>query len=556
MRTLIRGVPLFLFLLGWYLSPGCGGGSNGSPKANPIVAPMAPSLLEATPRSHCEIDLQWKDHSTNEQGFKIERSENGSHFFEIDSVPQNVSAYSDEGLVANTLYHYRVLAYNQAGQSDYSNHAQASTPILPWAKSYGGSEWDFASSILKTPDNGYLAAGSAASFGAGLDDYWILKLDPWGNIIWQKAFGGPGSDRALSLASTLDGGAVVAGATTSFGFGSDDFWLLKLNPNGTLAWQKTYGALHDEAAYSIAPTVQEGFIVAGSTSSIGAGDSDYWILKLNPHGEVEWQYAYGGSDSDIACSIQQTEENGYIVAGRSASFSADTLSDAWVLKLDTKGTVVWEKAYDGGGHESAEAMAQTQDNGFILAGSIKSASGGGKSLWLIKCSSHGAIDWQRSYGGIAGGPPCTIQATSIFQTEDRGYMVSGSLYPHAHNFDCWVLKLDPGGQVEWEMAYDGSSHDNASVVSPACDAGFVVAGSKKSLDVSDHDYWILKLNPNGTIGFNPDSGASARDTFVQIAKTWATSKSTLATVTPTEVIPMDTQAVVEDTHCTVEQQTP
>jgi len=207
-----------------------------------------------------------------------------------------------------------------------------------WAKTYGGSSSDYVKSIQQTTDGGYIVAGSTYSFAAGVIDFWVLKLDSSGNVTWQKTYGGSGGDSASSIQQTTDDGYIVAGYTNSFAAGVIDFWVLKLDSSGNVTWQKTYGGSESDFASSIQQTTDGGYIVAGSTHSFGAGDEDFWVLKLDSSGNVTWQKTYGGSGGDSASSIQQTTDGGYIVAGSTHSFGAGS-SDIWILKLDSSGEI-------------------------------------------------------------------------------------------------------------------------------------------------------------------------------------------------------------------------
>jgi hypothetical protein len=155
-----------------------------------------------------------------------------------------------------------------------------------WQKTYGGGGWDEAFSIQQTTDGGYIVAGTTGSFGAGGDDGWVLKLNASGDVVWQKTYGGKEWDEASSIQQTTDGGYIVAGTTGSFGAGGYDFWVLKLNASGDVVWQKTYGGGDHDEATSIQQTSDGGYIVAGWTKSFGAGGSDFWVLKLDASGDV------------------------------------------------------------------------------------------------------------------------------------------------------------------------------------------------------------------------------------------------------------------------------
>jgi len=261
--------------------------------------------------------------------------------------------------------------------------------IIPFDKTYGGSEDDEANSIQQTRDGGYIVAGYTWSKGAGGWDFWVLKLNEKGEIIWEKTYGGEGNDKAYSIQQTRDGGYIVAGSTRSKGAGGYDFWVLKLNEKGEIIWEKTYGGSGNDEANSIQQTRDGGYIVAGYTRSKGkGGEADFWILKLDEKGKIIWEKTYGGIDYDIANSIQQTRDGGYIVAGSTRSKGGDF----WILKLDEKGKIIWEKTYGGPGDDEAYSIQQTRDGGYIVAGYTYSKGAGGKDFWVLKLDEYGEIE--------------------------------------------------------------------------------------------------------------------------------------------------------------------
>ena len=207
-----------------------------------------------------------------------------------------------------------------------------------WARTYGLNSDDFAYSIQETSDGGYIVVGGTMSFGAGDIDSWILKLSSIGEIEWQQTYGGSNEDRTRSIEQTSDGGYIVAGYTNSYGAGLNDAWVLKLNSIGEIEWQQAYGGSDNDIAHSIQETSDGGYIVVGSTMSFGAGDVDSWILKLSSIGEIEWQQTYGENGHDETYYIQQTTDGGYIVAGFTLSFGVGG-EDSLILKLSTDGDV-------------------------------------------------------------------------------------------------------------------------------------------------------------------------------------------------------------------------
>jgi hypothetical protein len=199
-----------------------------------------------------------------------------------------------------------------------------------WEKTYGGRGDDEAKSIQQTKDGGYIVAGGNSA------DVYVIKLDANGNKSWEKTYGGSDDDIANSIQQTKDGGYIVAGGTHSFGAGRGDVYVIKLDANGNKVWEKTYGRRGDDEAKSIQQTTDGGYIVAGYTKSFGAGGEDFYIIKLDANGNMVWEKTYGGSDDDGAHSIQQTSDGGYIVAGRTYSFGIEGF-DIYVIKMDAEG---------------------------------------------------------------------------------------------------------------------------------------------------------------------------------------------------------------------------
>jgi len=426
-----------------------------------------------------------------------------------------------------------------------------------WSKTYGGSDFDSASSIQQTTDGGYIVAGNTKSFGAAIMDIWVLKLDNNGNITWQKTYGGSKGDYASSIQQTQDGGYIVLGHTYSFGAGWDDVWVLKLDSSGNVTWQKTYGESDFDDAPSIQQTTDGGYIVAGGTGSfdnnnILDSEWDILVLKLDSNGNITWQKTYGGSSGEYASSIQQTTDGGYIVAGRTEKpFGPyDIYHDILVLKLDSSGNITWQKTYGRSDFDNdASSIQQTTDGGYIVAGLTRDLESA--DIWVLKLDSSGNVTWQKSYGGIH-----QDSARSIQQTTDGGYIVAG-ITDSFGNVSCifynfWVLKLDSNGNVSWQKTYNGGSDwETASSIQQTTDGGYIVAGKTTmagkafgDFSPSFSDIWILKIDSNGGIHdcdeiYIDNSNASISNTSVSGVDTNVTAQSSAATVT-------DTNASVED----------
>ena len=249
---------------------------------------------------------------------------------------------------------------------------------LLWDKKFGGSRHDRFRGIRQISDGAYVVAGTTTSKGAGAGDVRIMKLDPKGNIIWDKVYGGKGNDWAFSLALTSDDGYAVTGYTTSKGAGSMDIWVLKLDANGNLLWDKTFGGKGRDDAFSIHQTSDKGYIVAGWTESKGAGKRNMWILKLDSNGNLLWDKVFGDKGTNSAIFIQQTSDDGYIAVGYSCW--KDSNCSGRVLRLDNNGNLLWDKTFN---NACSNCIQQTLDGDYIVSGQL---CGGrvGAATWILK----------------------------------------------------------------------------------------------------------------------------------------------------------------------------
>ena len=211
-------------------------------------------------------------------------------------------------------------------------------PAITFKKTFGGSNWDWCESVIQTLDGGFLAAGGTESFGAGCVDFWLIKTDKNGNKIWDKTFGGSNSDGCLSVIQTTDGGFLAAGYTYSYGAGNRDFYLIKTNSRGDSLWAKTFGGSNADDCNSVIQTSDGGFLAGGYTCSYGAGKADFWLIKTNSQGNKIWDRTFGGSGCDGCESVIQTADGGFLAAGYTKSYGAGE-ADFWLIKMDAEGNV-------------------------------------------------------------------------------------------------------------------------------------------------------------------------------------------------------------------------
>lgn len=380
--------------------------------------------------------------------------------------------------------------------------ASGSEATTRWAAAYGGTKSEFFKSLQQTKGGSYVFAGSTRSFGAAGEEWndgWVVKLDKYGRVSWSKRFGGTewkDWDGFSSIRQTVDGGYIVAGETWSFGAGSSDAWVIKLNASGDITWQKTYGGTGGDQADCIRQTADNGYIVAGSTRSFGT-NKDIWVFKLTSSGTIVWQKTYGGTDGEEDALVEQTSDGGYIVAARTWSFGAGYV-DILFLKLDANGIVEWRRTYGGSGWDEANTIRQTSDNGYIIAGTTGSFGVGRDNVWLIRLDQYGSLLWQKTYGGDDSYESSYGNYLDI--TRDGNFIVAGYTESFGAGWsDIWVLKINTSGQVLWEKRYGtAAGSDPAYFIQQTFDGGYMIAG-QNDLFGDQLDIYLYKLDENGDL---------------------------------------------------------
>ena len=409
-------------------------------------------------------------------------------------------------------------------------YCNAQAPAIEWQKNFGGSASENGYSIIQTQDGGYIVVGDTNSSNGditgyhGNTDVWVVKLNSSGIIEWQKALGGTFVDKGNYIIQTQDGGYILVGETSSTNgdvtsnHGEYDVWVVKLNSSGSIEWQKTYGGTLMEQGQSIVQTQEGGYILVGSTSSTNGdvignhGEYDVWVVKLNSSGSIEWQKALGGTILDIGKGILQIQDGTYIVAGTVRSINGDVIGnhgggDIWVVKLNSTGSLLWQKTYGGGTSDGLNSIYATTDGGYAITGGSNSLSGdvtqnqGGYDNWVIKLNSSGTIEWQRTIGGSQ-----TDIGESITQAPDGGFVVvgytfsnDGDIYGNQGIVDSWIVKLNSTGTIEWQKLLGGSSHDSSSSIVKTLNGSYIISGNSNSQDGDltgnngNSDVWVVKL---------------------------------------------------------------
>jgi predicted secreted protein len=243
--------------------------------------------------------------------------------------------------------------------------------VIVWNQTYGGAGGDIGSVLLQTSDGGYVIVGATNSSGAGNQDVWLVKTDATGTMQWNKTYGGTGLDSGWAVVQNIDGGYTVAGRTASYGAGGNDFWLIKTDTTGNMVWNKTYGGTGTEQANYMIKTSDGGYLMFGPTTSFAIGGQDAWLVKTDASGNMMWNRTYGGAGNEFCLYLLQTSDGGYAFCGSENSFGAGG-TDVWLVKTDATGNLLWQKTWGGPNNEDAYSMIQTSDGGYVLVGGTRS----------------------------------------------------------------------------------------------------------------------------------------------------------------------------------------
>lgn len=421
---------------------------------------------------------------------------------------------------------------------------QAQPSVQQWDKRFGSTSYEFLSALQPTSDGGFLLGGSSYA-GSGGDktqpsqgnyDYWIVKADATGTKQWDKSFGGPDADELSVVQQTSDGGYLIGGNSMS-GIGGDksqasrgdyDFWLLKLDAAGTKQWDKSFGTSDRDFGWTIQQTSDGGCIVGFTTAGGVEGDktqpsrggTDFWLVKLDAQGNKQWDRAFGGSGLESLGTLITTTDGGYLLGGSSGSGiggdktqASQGIVDMWVVKVDAQGNKQWDRTFGGLLQESVSQLRQTQDGGYILGGYSYSGVGGDKTesnrgdadFWIVKISSNGTKEWDKTLGGTE-----RELCRTIVQTADGGYLAGGEsdsgvsgekTQASLGSTDFWIVKLNAQGAKLWDQTLGGTGADNLVRMQLTTDGGCLlgghsdspVGGAKSQPSQGMLDYWVIKL---------------------------------------------------------------
>ena len=386
----------------------------------------------------------------------------------------------------------------------------------------GGTKNESAQSVVNTPDGGYAVLGYTQSMDGDISnktdtsfDYWLLKFDASGQQQWQKVYGGSDDDRGEDLITTNDGGYAILGSSksndgdVSNNSGSNDFWVAKLDASGTIIWEKSFGYVGADSAFSIIQTQDNGFLLSGVldvSASDGAGNNrmnmerhaggDYWVIKIDAMGELQWSRYFGGTFTDTAYDSVQTQDGNFLIMGSSDSDDVDINNnkgtyDFWVVKLNNTGTLLWEKSFGGTEIDEARAITTTADGNFFVAGDSRSndidlsTNNGAADVWIIKINSDGDLLWEKTFGGSS-----FDGVKAIYKTQNNEFLVAGNSRSSDGNLtknngqnDAWIFKINAQANVMWQKTIGGNDVDLLMGITELNNGSIVGVGNSNSSDI-------------------------------------------------------------------------
>ncbi len=368
----------------------------------------------------------------------------------------------------------------------------------------GNPDADGGAAVRPTPDGGFIVAGHTQSLDADYSDALLLRTDAYGQVEWMRQYGEEDWDEGFSAVLPLEDGFLAVGAKAHTGRqGEPDMYVVRTDASGNPLWEKTFGRseFEPDAASDVVRAHDGGFVVAGNSQS--GENNDAFLVKIDEQGNEVWRKVFGGDGGDNAVSIKATPDGGYVFVGSTSSYSAGGRSDydIYMVKLDGDGNQQWMKTYGGSDWEKAGCVALAQDDGYIIAGWTASSEYGAvaRDVFLVKTDPDGNEQWHRIYGWEH-----KEGAGAVIATSDGGYLVVGSTERYYDDrFQVWrsdvyIVKVDANGDEQWSRTYGGLHEDSANDVRELGDGSYVVCGTTRSYSKSG-DVYLLRLNRWGEV---------------------------------------------------------
>lgn len=394
----------------------------------------------------------------------------------------------------NGNYSAFIKAYDSLGNSSNSDTIQLILDnFLIFNKTFGiPDNNEDGYSIIETSDQGYAVLGNT---GSENKDISLLKVDSLGNQIWVQSYGGSQYDEARHFQETFDGGFIISGVTKSYGYGEEDIWIIKTNASGLIDWNVNFGEGQNDRGAQILQTDEGGYIIIGEKYNIDFENSDLWLLKINSQGELSWEKTLGSTGDDRGYDIKNNRSGGYLLLGSTNSFGNGG-SDIWLINTDSEGNEIWSKTYGSSNNEYGRSIIDSDDGGYLIFATSESFGNDNTGLHNIKIDSTGLEEWNKSFGGFYG-----KNGNVVRKSPNGGYILISSRYNFNDNsYNMWLIKMDSNGSTEWTKTFGDSNNDYGFGIAITSDNGFILTGSTSNYGNSSSDLsdiWVIKTNLNG-----------------------------------------------------------
>jgi hypothetical protein len=386
--------------------------------------------------------------------------------------------------------------------------AIAQSPDTLWTHAYGGPGNEIAFALAPTSEGGYIMAGYTQSDTIP-NDFLVVKTNADGDVIWSATYGGDQYESAESIQPTSDGGYVIVGSTNSFGAGGYDIYLVKIDALGNILWTRTYGGYGNEYAYSMQQTTDNGYVIAGMTTSYGAGNDDYYLVRIDSQGDTLWTRTYGSPFPEQARCMQRTSDGGFVVAGYTMSAYA---WGVYVVKTDSQGDTMWTHLYEPPYPQSdaigAYTIKQTSDLGYVIAG-YALVPCMTSDLLVIRTDSMGDTLWLRIYPNNGD-----EAAYDICETHDGDFDIVGYNSAEYQDEDVYFVRIDSQGDMVWSRTIGGASDDAGHALIRESGGCRIIAGSTSSFGAGGSDFYLVKFGPDNPPAVPPEQGETVPVTYV------------------------------------------
>jgi len=358
-----------------------------------------------------------------------------------------------------------------------------------WSRTYGWSYGDMGFGLMEHPDGNFSLAGWTELVTD--EQGWLIQTNSTGGRIWDNPYGGTLDDRFYDVIECIDGGLAAVGYTYSYGLGGRDVWLVRLEANGTLRWYQTFGSTKEDLGMDLIECNTGGFAIAGYTNSYDPGSTfDAWLLRTDENGTLLWSQLFDldqiSVNDDRAYSIVECSGGGFALGGKTAASGS---SDFWLIRTDSSGQPLWNKTYGGVGEDWAYSLIEMRAGGFVLAGYTESFGAGGSDIWMVCTDASGNSLWSRTYGGAS-----TDVGQEVLECDGGGFALVG--YTQSSSFggyDAILVRTDFSGNQLWNRTYGGTADDLGRALVECREGGYALAGQTQSWGNGSWDAWLVRI---------------------------------------------------------------